>query len=453
MNEKEKKYLRWYQKVGYGFGDFGSNCFYTFVTSFIMIYLTNTVGLNSAVIGTLILVSKCFDGVTDVIFGNIIDKTHHKWGKARPWILFSTIPIAICEVLMYTTPTNTSKAFQYAYFFVIYTIANSIFYTVNNIAYTTFMSLITRNEGERVQITSFRYMFAMAGSIIITAASMGMVDAFGGGTAGWRMTAIVFSLIQVLSSLIVFFCAREIQEEQELSDLAKKTQKVDFFSTLKIIMTNKYYLLQLLNVILGYIVQGLMGALGVYYCTYVLGNAALLGTISMAQLAMVIGLIVTPAIVKKMGMHRALYVSLFISGIFSVIAAVAGFTKSVPLLILAVALKYLTFAPSSGCGNPFIAEIANNIYLKRGIHAEGAIFSCSSVGIKIGGGLASAIAGWILVLVRFDAGAEIQTGFTITGLQIGYLLVPAVLSLLMAFVVKCNTVIQDNQKMLAEKEK
>ena len=78
MNEKEKKYLRWYQKVGYGFGDFGSNCFYTFVTSFIMIYLTNTVGLNSAVIGTLILVSKCFDGVTDVIFGNIIDKTHHK---------------------------------------------------------------------------------------------------------------------------------------------------------------------------------------------------------------------------------------------------------------------------------------------------------------------------------------------------------------------------------------
>lgn len=89
---EEKKYLKGWQKVAYGAGDFGSNFMYTFVSSFVLIYLTDTVGLNAGIIGTLMLLSKCLDGVTDVFFGRLIDRTKSRMGKARPWMFWSTFP-------------------------------------------------------------------------------------------------------------------------------------------------------------------------------------------------------------------------------------------------------------------------------------------------------------------------------------------------------------------------
>ena len=86
MNANEKKYLKWYNKLGYGSGDLAANCIYALLTSFVMIYLTDTVGLKASVIGMLIMVSKCLDGVSDVFFCNLMDKTHTKMGKARPWL-------------------------------------------------------------------------------------------------------------------------------------------------------------------------------------------------------------------------------------------------------------------------------------------------------------------------------------------------------------------------------
>lgn len=82
----ERRYLKWYNKVGYGSGDVAGNVVYAFLSSFVMIYLTDTVGLNPGIVGTLIAVSKLFDGLTDIFFGSMIDKTHSKLGKARPWM-------------------------------------------------------------------------------------------------------------------------------------------------------------------------------------------------------------------------------------------------------------------------------------------------------------------------------------------------------------------------------
>lgn len=81
---EEKKYLKWYNKVGYGSGDIAGNVVYAFLTSFVMVYLTDTVRLTAGIVGTLIAVSKIFDGFTDIFFGSMIDKTHTRLGKARP---------------------------------------------------------------------------------------------------------------------------------------------------------------------------------------------------------------------------------------------------------------------------------------------------------------------------------------------------------------------------------
>ena len=92
----EKRYLKWYNKVGYGSGDIAGNVVYAFLTFFVMIYLSDTIGLNTGIVGTLMAVSKIFDGVSDVIFGSLIDKTKTKMGKARPWMLWPYLGCGVC---------------------------------------------------------------------------------------------------------------------------------------------------------------------------------------------------------------------------------------------------------------------------------------------------------------------------------------------------------------------
>ena len=117
----EKKYLKWYNKVGYGSGDIAGNVVYAFLTSFVMVYLTDTVGLASGIVGTLIAVSKLFDGFTDVFFGSLIDKTHSRLGKARPWMIYGYIGCAITLVACFAVPAGMGKAAQYTWLFIAYT--------------------------------------------------------------------------------------------------------------------------------------------------------------------------------------------------------------------------------------------------------------------------------------------------------------------------------------------
>ncbi len=182
---EEKKYLKWYNKVGYGSGDLAANCIYALLTSFVMIYLTDTVGLNAGIIGTLIMFSKFADGITDVFFGNLIDKTKSKMGKARPWMLYAQIGNCILLVAVFAIPASLGKTAQYAYFFITYTLLNAVFYTANNIAYASLTSLITRNGNERVQMGSIRFMFSLATNIIVQSITVGLVTNFGGGAEGW----------------------------------------------------------------------------------------------------------------------------------------------------------------------------------------------------------------------------------------------------------------------------
>ena len=132
---EEKKYLKWYNKIGYGSGDIAGNVVYAFLTSFMMVYLTDSVGLAAGVVGTLIAVSKLFDGFTDIFFGSMIDKTHSKMGKAKPWMLYGYIGCAITLVCCFAVPVSLETTAKYAWFFISYTLLNGVFYTANNIAY------------------------------------------------------------------------------------------------------------------------------------------------------------------------------------------------------------------------------------------------------------------------------------------------------------------------------
>ena len=142
MKGTETKYLKWYQKVAYGAGDLASNTSYGLVSSFVLLYLSDTMGLSTGIIGTLMLLSKVLDGISDVIFGTMIDRTKSKLGKARPWMLYAQLGVSLCLILLFSIPGGLSEAAQYAYFFVFYTALNAIFYTANGIAYSALSAFI-----------------------------------------------------------------------------------------------------------------------------------------------------------------------------------------------------------------------------------------------------------------------------------------------------------------------
>ena len=128
---QEKKYLKWHHKIGYGAGDIAGNCVYALLTAFMMIYLTDTIGMSMGVVSTLIALSKVFDGVTDFFFGRMIDKTKTKMGKARPWMLWAYIGCAITLVACFSIPTSWGQTAQYIFFFLSYTMLNAVFFTAN----------------------------------------------------------------------------------------------------------------------------------------------------------------------------------------------------------------------------------------------------------------------------------------------------------------------------------
>ena len=138
---EEKKYLKWYNKIGYGSGDIAGNVVYAFLTSFMMVYLTDSVGLAAGVVGTLIAASKLFDGFTDIFFGSMIDKTHSKMGKAKPWMLYGYIGCAITLVGCFAVPVSLGTTAKYAWFFISYTLLNGVFYTAKQ--YCLFSTHVT----------------------------------------------------------------------------------------------------------------------------------------------------------------------------------------------------------------------------------------------------------------------------------------------------------------------
>ena len=453
----EKKYLKWYNMVGYGSGDIAGNVVYAFLTSFVMIYLTNTIGLDAGIVGTLIAASKLLDGVTDVFFGNMIDKTKSKMGKARPWMFYGFFGCAATLFAIFAIPTNMGQFAQYAWFFIAYTLLNAVFYTANNIAYSALTSLVTKNSSERVQMGSFRFIFAFSTSLLIQSITVGAVDALGGGAVGWRNIALIYCILGIITNTISVLSVKELSEE-ELNETEEgdtpKDDDLTLIESAKLLFSNKYYVM-----ICGvYILQQLYGAMlgvGIYFMTYVLGNKNLFGAFSWAiNIPLIIALVFTPNLVAKWnGMYKLNKYSYMIATVGRLLVAVAGYMGNVPLMLLFTALAALGQGPWQGDMNAVIANCSEYTYLTKGKRIDGSMYSCTSLGVKIGGGLGTAISGWMLSLSGFINGdASIQPESCINMMYFMYLWLPFILDLLITIILSFMNVEGANRKLRENKQ-
>ena len=387
---EEKKYLKWYNKVGYGTGDLAGNVVYAFLSSFVMLYLTNTVGLNPGVVGTLIMVSKLFDGVSDMFFGTLIDKTKSRLGKARPWMLYAYIGCAVTLVANFAIPESLGKTAQYAWFFIAYTLLNAVFFTANNIAYASLVTFCTKNSKERVEIK-----------------------------AGREQTEEKYGLIEAA----------------------------------KLLFSNKYYLM----ICVTYICQQIYSAMlnmGIYYMIYVLKNEDLYSVFSWAiNIPVIIAMCITPMLVEKMkGLYRMNLAGYILGTAGRVGVIFAGYMGSVPLMLAFTAIAALGMAPWQGDMGAVVASCSEYTYLTKHKHIDGTMYSCTSFGTKIGGGIGVALCGWLLDASGFVKEAAVQPASCMNMLHIMYLWIPMILSLVITFIMSEMNVEAANRRLREQME-
>lgn len=452
----EKKYLKWYNKIGYGSGDIGGNVVYAFLTFFVMIYLTDSIGLNSGIIGTLMAVAKIFDGISDVIFGSLIDKTHTKMGKARPWMLWPYFGCGVCLFAIFAIPTSWGKVAQYAFFLIFYVMLNAGFYTANNIAYSALTALVTKNENERVQLGSIRFVFAFTTSTIIQAITFGLVDYFGNDAAAWKIVALIYVMIGIISNTISVLSLKELPEEE--NNIKKETsapaEKYSLREAVGLLIKNKYYLLILGIYLLTQLYSAFTGV-GTFYMTYVLGDANLLGKFATAlNIPMIIGLLLVPTVVAKLGgMYRINYSGYIVATVARFLLIVAAYMDSIPMMLAFTAVASLGMCPLQGDLNAVIASASDYTYLTTGKRIDGTMYSCTSLGVKLGGGLGTAVSGWLLAASGYiKGGAVAQPDSVITMLNVMYLWLPAIFCALVTFLLIQLNVEKANQTILAARK-
>ena len=452
----EKKYLKWYNKIGYGSGDIGGNVVYAFLTFFVMIYLTDSIGLNSGIIGTLMAIAKIFDGISDVIFGSLIDKTHTKMGKARPWMLWPYFGCGVCLFAIFAIPTSWGKVAQYTFFLIFYVMLNAGFYTANNIAYSALTALVTKNENERVQLGSIRFIFAFTTSTIIQAITFGLVDYFGNDAAAWKIVALIYVIIGIISNTISVLSLKELPEEENNTkkETSAPAEKYSLREAVGLLIKNKYYLLILGIYLLTQLYSAFTGV-GTFYMTYVLGDANLLGKFATAlNIPMIIGLLLVPTVVAKLGgMYRINYSGYIIATVARFLVIVAAYMDSIPMMLAFTAVASLGMCPLQGDLNAVIASASDYTYLTTGKRIDGTMYSCTSLGVKLGGGLGTAVSGWLLAASGYiKGGAVAQPDSVITMLNVMYLWLPAIFCALVTFLLIQLNVEKANQTILAARK-
>ena len=454
----EKKYLKWYNKCGYGIGYLGNGTVYTLVSSFIILYLTNVVGLNAGIIGTLIMVSKFCDGFTDIFFGTVIDHTHTKMGKARPWMFGGFLGNVISVIALFSIPMEWGDFAKYTFFFIWYTMFNAVFYTITNVAFTSLTSLITKNTKEQVDMATIGTMFSLALATVLASVTVAATEYFGGGVQGWRAVAVIYSIVGLVFNTVSVFSIKELSDEEIAENIEAKNAKaedsqISFWESVKLLIKNKYWIMMVTSFFITGIIQQVNGNIGVFWCTYVLGNASMLGVVTFAgYVPMIIGLMFTPLLLRKFGTIYKMNLVLALLGVvLRILFTIAGLQVNIPFLLVIIVITTFASAPITGTYNAWIAAIVENIHKKTGKRIDGMVFSCISLGTKLGNGIGAGLSGWLLAAGGYINGAAVQPASAINMMQFMYLGIPLLTTGIALYINFNMKVEQDNKRLDDEK--
>ncbi|MBS4206666.1 MFS transporter [Bacillus sp. FJAT-50079] len=406
------------ERVGFGFGDLAINFAWASMGMFIVYFYTDVVGIGAALVGTILLVSRFLDGISDVAMGAIVDKTKSKHGKARPWILWLCVPFGIFTALLFAVP-DISYTGKVIYVIVSYNLLVLIFTGVV-IPYGTLNTLITPDQHQRSVLNIYRMFFANIGIIIVSNLTMPLVNAFGGNQTGWIITYSIFGAIAVFLFLITFKTTKE-----RVQPAVGSKKNVPIKESLKTLTQNKYWVMVFLYFIIYSIGYAINQGSTIYYAEYILGSPGLVGILTLVFLIpLLIGFLVLAPIFKKYGKRNAMIGGSIISIIGSVLILIEP--SSLSLVIVGQIIRGIGQVPLLGALWALLPDTIEYGEWKTGIRNEGVLYSGGSMGQKLGVGLGVALMGWILSLNGYVGGQTTQSESALFAIEAIFIYIPIV---------------------------
>jgi GPH family glycoside/pentoside/hexuronide:cation symporter len=413
------------EKIAYGLGDTASNIIFQTVMLFLTFFYTDIFGISPAVVGTLFLVVRVIDAVTDPIMGALTDATHTKYGSYRPFLLWLAIPFAVISVITFTTPAMDDGN-KIIYAFVTYTLLMLV-YTAINIPYSALGGVLSSNPNERVSIQSYRFVFGMLGGLLVTSCTLPLVKWFGEGNneLGYQLTMLVMSCLGVVLFLICFRYTKE--------RVINPPHKLSLKTQLHVLWQNQPFKILCMAALILLTSMVLRTTLAIYYVKYVLGKEDLITEfVTLGMVGNIIGCACAQPLSKRLDKKTAYIYLQYISAILS---CFAFFVPNEQVLL--AFLMYFLWCFFTQMATPLLwAKMADAIdygVWQNGQRLTGLVYASVVFFIKLGLALGGAIAGWLLAYYQYQANVELSEA-TKSGILTSFTLYPAIGSILVALI-------------------
>ncbi|MDP5137249.1 glycoside-pentoside-hexuronide (GPH):cation symporter [Rheinheimera baltica] len=416
------------EKMAYGLGDTASNIVFQTVMLFLTFFYTDIFGISPAFVGTMFLVVRIIDAITDPLMGAFADRTQSKHGKFRPYLLWFALPFGVISVLAFTTP-DFSETGKMIYAFVTYTLLMMV-YTAINIPYCALGASLTDDPKERVSVQTYRFIFAFIGGVLVSACTLPLVEYFGQGdkAKGYQLTILAMSILGVMMFLVCFYGTKE-------RVIPPKEQTGTYLQNFKTLWQNDQWrvlALATLCLMSGFVLRT---TLAIYYIKYYLNMPDSISLIiTLGMFGSIIGCIVANQLAKKFCKVK-LYITI---QLLAATLCAASFFVPAEQAILAIAL-YVLWNMVFNTGTPLLwAKMADTVdygQWKTGIRTTGMVYSSIVFFIKLGIAVGGATAGWLLAGYGYQADVA-QTDATKAGLLLSFSLFPAIGSVLVAVIMR-----------------
>ena len=421
--------LKFREKLGYGLGDTASNFFFATFNVFLLYYYTDIFGLTAAAVGTMFLLTKILDAVSDPIMGLIADRTNSRWGKFRPYLLWAAVPYGFCGYAMFANP-DLSYAGKLIYAYVTYSLM-MLAYTAINVPYSALMGVISPSSIERTKVASYRFFCAFAAGWLVGTFVTPLKNILGGGNEalGFQLTMAIFAVVSVALFWITFATTKE----RVVPTPMKSDLKLDF----KALLANGPWRALFATGIFTLINIAVRNGTLLYYFKYYVGDD---GTriflifdktavfLSLGLLAMMVGVAMTKALSQRFEKRRLMIVLSLLNAL-----SMAAFYFTPPdyywLMVAINCAGMLAAGPTPALVWSMYADCADYGEWKSGRRTTALVFSTVQFSHKMGLAVGAGLAGIILSWFGFVAN-EVQTATSMAGIRFMFSLFPAAFAIM-----------------------
>lgn len=446
------------EKVGYACGDIATNFFFQSMVLYQTRFYTDTAGLSAVAVGSMFLVLRLADAVFDPVIGALSDRTQTRWGKFRPWVLFTAVPFGLIFWLVYVTP-NVGPHGKLIYAYLTYTLV-MMMYSANNTPYAALMGVMTPDASERSAIASYRFVGALVGQFIIQALPLPLVAKLGQGDSarGWAITMAIFGGIIIVLNLITFASTRERVQPAP-------GQKPSLRDDLKDVFTCGPWIVMFILTLLVFTMLVLRGSSSNYFFAYFLdqdqlksflghlglaggasgatgwksvlnslgllvnsdgSNAAAVGLslfFVIGSLVQIVGIIFSKPLADRFGKKAVFITGMAVTTIATALVFFIGPTSIGAMFVLSI-LWALGWGPTVPLLWVMIADVADFSEWKTSRRATGFMYAGILFALKAGLSLGGALSAWVIDVFGYVPNVK-QTEHALLGIRLGASLYPA----------------------------